>query len=418
MKFRLWLDHIETPPHMPHLFWRDSLEEAERLESRFLPLEDVRRMERELEDEEYVDMRLSREFPYKMDRIFRGDGHKEKLSERIRDMMDSGDLAKSRPDLYWGEYGLVSRLDLFGDSAESALNYTREYSEFFRKRKKYINYGEIEKADISPEGREKVLRLKDVYDAVFDYIRLARRVGRAARSFIASRNHRAKAFYAGEDETKTIPGAGGLNVLYHATPYVREIVREGFKTKEEVGRESLGGNTDGGISFTADLRVAREIAKCFVEMIHIAKGKMTVNDVLKMINSERKRGDMPWALKDYVNKARQRQWQWGNPRTRELSKRTGIPMPGKPYEINDRKEAFDLYRRYLAWSDRRYDPLFFGVDPSNFESMDEANVGVVAARVDMSKVMSYHHSMEEYRVPVGAIMKVGVPGRFGSPRGS
>jgi hypothetical protein len=36
----------------------------------------------------------------------------------------------------------------------------------------------------------------------------------------------------------------------------------------------------------------------------------------------------------------------------------------------------------------------------------------------MSKVMSYHHSMEEYRVPVGAIMKVGVPGRFGSPRGS
>ena len=143
-----------------------------------------------------------------------------------------------------------------------------------------------------------------------------------------------------------------------------------------------------------------------MEVIRIAKGKMTVNDVLRMIGSERKKGDKPWALEDYINKARQRQWKWSNPATRDLSQRTGVPMPGKPYEINDRKEAFSLYRRYLSWSDKRYDPLFFGVDLRHFESMDEGNVGVVSAKVDMTKVIGYHQAMEEYRAPLDAILSV------------
>jgi hypothetical protein len=84
-------------------------------------------------------------------------------------------------------------------------------------------------------------------------------------------------------------------------------------------------------------------------------------------------------------------------------------MPGKPYEINDKKEAFDLYRKYLAWSDKRYDPLFFGVNINSFESMDEGNVGVVAAKVEMTKVISYHQSMEEYRAPIDSILGVYAP---------
>lgn len=401
------LERIETPPHMPYSFWRDAMAEAERLEAKLLPMKEVERMERELEDDEYVDMRLSRDFPYHITRMMDGDRGEKRLSERLRDMLDSSDLAKTRPDLYWGEYGVVSRVDVLGDSVEVATRYTREYSEFFRKKKKYINYGEIEKADLSPEGRDKVLRLKSVYDAVFDYVRLMKRVGRAVRSVVASRNHKLQAFYSGGDDTKVIPKTSEIEVLYHATPYVREIMRDGFKTKEDLGgRESLGGDTSGGISFTADLRVAREIAKCLVEVIRIAKGRMTVNDVLRLIGSERKKGDKPWALEDYINKAKQRQWKWSNPRTRELSNQTGVPMPGKPYEINDRQEAFSLYRRYLSWSDKRYDPLFFGVDLKHFESMDEGNVGVVAAKVNMAKVISYHQAMEEYRAPVEAVLSV------------
>lgn len=402
----LYLERIETPPHMPYSFWRDAMSEAEDLESKFMPMKKIEEMERELEDDEYVDMRLSRDFPYKIVRML-GEGGEKRLSERIRDMLDSSELANSRPDLYWGEYGVVSRVDALGDSIDVATRYTREYSEFFHKKKSYINYGEIEKADLSPEGREKVLKLKSVYEVVFNYIRLLKRVGRAVRSLLASRNHKMKASYSGGDETKILPNTGKVEVLYHATPYVREIIREGFKTKEQLGnRQSLGGDTSGGISFTADLRVAREIAKCFVEVIRIAKGKMTVNDVLRLIRSEKKKGEEPWALKDYINKARQRQWKWSNPHSRELSKRTGIPMPGKPYDINDKKEAFDLYRRYLSWSDKRYDPLFFGTDLNSFESLEEVNVGVVAAKVDMTKVIGYHYSMEEYRVPIDAILSI------------
>lgn len=400
------LERVETPPHMPYSFWREMIAEAERLESKFLTMKEVQKLERELEDDEYIDMRLSRDFPYQIARMMDERGDK-KVSERLKDMLDSSELAKRRPDLYWGEYGVVSRVDALGDSLEAATRYTREYSEFFHKKKGYVNYGEIEKADLTPEGREKVLRLKSVYDAVFNYVRLMKRVGRAVRAVVASRNHKMQSFWSGGDETKHIPQTGKVEVLYHATPYLREILREGFKTKEELGnRESLGGDTSGGISFTADLRVAREIAKCLVEVIRIAKGKMTVNDVLRMIGSERKKGDKPWALEDYINKARQRQWKWSNPATKDLSQRAGVPMPGKPYEINDREEAFSLYRRYLSWSDKRYDPLFFGVDLKHFESMDEGNVGVVSAKVDMTKVIGYHQAMEEYRAPLDAILSV------------
>ena len=410
MNFRTWIERVETPPHMPYSFWRDSLKEAEVLESKFMPMKEIQKMENELEDDEYVDMRLSRDFPHHVVTIIRGDGYQKKLSELIKDMLDSSELAKTHPDLYWGEYGVVPRMDVFGDKKDAATLYTREYSEFFRKKKKYVNYGEIERADLTPEGREKVIKLKSVYDAVFDYVKLMKKVGRATRAFIASRDHKAQSFYSGGDETKMIPKSGNAEVLYHATPYVREILREGFKTKEDLGnRESLGGNTSGGISFTADLNVAREIVKCLKEAIGIAKGRIKVNDVLKMINSERTKGEMPWALKDYVVKAQQRQWKWTNPATKDLAQRAGIPMPGKPYEINDKKEAFDLYRKYLAWSDKRYDPLFFGVNINSFEAMDEGNVGVVAAKVDMTKVISYHQTMEEYRAPINSILGVYAP---------
>ena len=410
MNFRTWIERVETPPHMPYSFWRDSLKEAEVLESKFMPMKEIQKMENELEDDEYVDMRLSRDFPHHVVTIIRGDGYQKKLSELIKDMLDSSELAKTHPDLYWGEYGVVPRMDVFGDKKDAATLYTREYSEFFRKKKKYVNYGEIERADLTPEGREKVLKIKSVYDAVFDYVKLMKKIGRATRALLASRNHRVQSFYSGGDETKMIPKVGNVEVLYHATPYVREILREGFKTKEDLGnRESLGGNTSGGISFTADLNVAREIVKCLKEAIGIAKGRIKVNDVLKMINSERTKGEMPWALKDYVVKAQQRQWKWTNPATKDLAQRAGIPMPGKPYEINDKKEAFDLYRKYLAWSDKRYDPLFFGVNINSFEAMDEGNVGVVAAKVDMTKVISYHQTMEEYRAPINSILGVYAP---------
>lgn len=408
--FRTWLEKVEIPPHMPHIFWRGVMEQAGDIEARLLPLKDIERIERELDEEEFVDMRLSRDFPHKIAAMLRGDGYEKMLSDKIRDMRDSADFARTNPEDYWGEYGVVARLDVFGDSKKAATHYARAYADFFLKKKKYNNYGEIERAEVEPEVRMKILKLKSAYDAVFDYTRLLKKVGRAARATMAHRAHRVKALYSGGDESKIVPQTGRVEVLHHATPYVKEILKDGFKTKENLGgRESLGGATDGGISFTADLNVAREIAKCIKEVIGIAKGKIKVNDVLKMISSERTKGEIPWALKDYINAAKSRQWKWNSKPARDLSKQTGIPLAGKPYELNDKKTAFDLYRRYLAWSDKRYDPLFFGVNIDGFGMMDEANVGVVSAKVDMTKVMSYHSAMEEYRSPLDAILSVAAP---------
>jgi len=71
---------------------------------------------------------------------------------------------------------------------------------------------------------------------------------------------------------------------------------------------------------------------------------------------------------------------------------------------SQRHHAWMLYRSYLGESRLRYDPLFYSVSIEDFENMDPRNVGVIAAKVNMSTVTEYLPSMEEYRVPVKGII--------------
>ena len=53
--FKVWLEAINVPPYMPHLWWKDTLEKAKFYESQFRSMKDLAKRCRMLEKEYGVD---------------------------------------------------------------------------------------------------------------------------------------------------------------------------------------------------------------------------------------------------------------------------------------------------------------------------------------------------------------------------
>jgi hypothetical protein len=69
--------------------------------------------------------------------------------------------------------------------------------------------------------------------------------------------------------------------VYHATTALRAIVRDGFKTRRELGGANmLGGGTDTAISFTLDLRTAESIAIGLRTIRRITLGEIGLGDLI------------------------------------------------------------------------------------------------------------------------------------------
>lgn len=268
--------------------------------------------------------------------------------------------------------------------------FMKHYSEVVLKEKEFENLIDmVEETD----QIKTIEEAKDKFRAVKEYIQFAKELDRELAAFkereniISSRHDRGGQKYPAHGKTET---------LYHATPFVREILAQGFKTKKEIGREVLGGATN-GISFTADKRIAKEIGHALQDVIKIARKQITLKDVIMMM----KRESIPikgsqWA-QDY--------W-WFAQKKNKASSWAGRQAFDPQNSVYDRDEhyVFDLYKHYLMSTKLRYNPLFFGVRIDQFGDLDPDNVGVIAARVDMEQVVEYLPSMEEFRVPVKAIL--------------
>ena len=74
---------------------------------------------------------------------------------------------------------------------------------------------------------------------------------------------------------------------------------------------------------------------------------------------------------------------------------------------DDKRIAFELFRLANLRRDEkglRYDPWFGFHNFENFANTNPNDIGVIKAKIDMSKVKSYHFAEEEYRVPKEAIV--------------
>jgi hypothetical protein len=171
--------------------------------------------------------------------------------------------------------------------------------------------------------------------------------------------------------------------LYHATANATSIFNSGFKL-DAAETQGIGGSTSirngsPGISFTSDLYVAKEIARCLKEAILIAKGYTNGYNILS------------WStMPDEILKSNE-------------------SINGKS-DLTSIEGSFDLYKVYLALDPSRYDPLFF-IHSSKmakiFGSKNEEDVGIIVAKVNLSKdEYEYLNSMHEYRVTASKVISV------------
>lgn len=419
LNFKQWVykENIEVPPHMPDIFWKDSLEKAKELESKFLSTNEIDRLERWLRDEEGWESRIDYDVGF-IYPILNDSGYKEKLSEKIESFLEilswkspsTEHIRKSLESLDFYQYNLFS---------SRHKDYISSYTNFFRTKKTRPNIdSETDFNEMSEEGKEKFKKLTSVYHAIMKYVKLIRKVSRKSRAVLDVLNRRVSGYYDKKQgrimseptDTPSREDIRDIEILYHATPFTREILSQGYKTKEELGNTNmLGGATDGGISFTADIEIAREIARCLREVILIARGEIKMQDVIKMVKRDRNNsypssdGGM-WPLRDFITSATY------NKRKKDFAKKE----PELAKKIDDRQElndlytpenVFQMYKNYLGYTKMRYNPLFFGADINSFRTLDLSNVGVLASRVDMNKAVKYLQSMEEYRVSVSGIVR-------------
>jgi len=166
-----------------------------------------------------------------------------------------------------------------------------------------------------------------------------------------------------------------VEYLYHATSNLPAILSQGFKyTKELDYPAGLGGSEDYVISFTSNPNIAKSIASLLKQSVKIAKGEISSEDIIK--------------------------------RYKRLNLITDKEIESCKYHQDDKEMAFCLFIRAMSNADEkglRYNP--FGtsrLDP--FFKTNINDIGVIKAKIDMSKVRSYLPAEEEYRIPKEAII--------------
>ena len=184
-------------------------------------------------------------------------------------------------------------------------------------------------------------------------------------------------------DSSWVPEHEKIEPRYHATVNAPKLYRTGFQTKVP-GPKGLGGAQSDkcgkpAISFTSDLRVAKEVMRGLKEAIMIAKGQVRLHDVID------------WA------------------------KRAGV---GKPIltsvKVNKRKDepgdVMFVYREYMMLQRKRYDPVFFGDMRQlmrDFKKLNPKDVGILVADIDMSnQCIKYLATMQEYRIAPEAVVKI------------
>jgi len=168
----------------------------------------------------------------------------------------------------------------------------------------------------------------------------------------------------------TAPPSGDVETMYHASVNAKEILRKGFSDTAPPERIGLGGSvatrsmtglSADAISFTYDLRVAKEIARAFKEVTMAARGELKAATILS------------WAKREGIE--------------RDVFLSYQSPFNGTK-DMNAPHDAVAMYLSYIAWQKRRYNPGFFKDSSSLQKSLSKINpnnIGVVVAKVDMAK---------------------------------
>jgi len=385
---------IQTPPHMPHLFYKETIAKLKELERKLKPMgvfwPKLEKIEAAIKgharDHFY---RLARYLPYN----FREKGIVKPYSDEIQTLIDYTNYKGVLP---WDVVKMINMKLSYGFNADPELNTRfwetvnkllgKEYSDgsgggyidnMIDEIKDIKNVFDPEEDGFTDTQAIAILEKgKELVRALAEYVKQINAYERKLKAYGDLLSRKIDAHFNSGGKEKPAKSEG-VDVLFHATPKVKEILANGFMINQT---QALGGHTDDAVSFTADFNIAVAIVRGIREAIAIARGHVSPEQVIQMAQKERidlrARGGETW-WKSYEKD------------------------PNRKIEV-----AWELFRHYLAYSNLRYDPLFFAVKPENFVDLDPANVGIIQAKVDLSKVKKYLYSMEEYRVPLEAIKSI------------
>lgn len=185
------------------------------------------------------------------------------------------------------------------------------------------------------------------------------------------------------DPHKYRPEHGEVETLYHATAYVRDIVRNGFQAEKPIDRKGLGNLGDQAtISFTHDLEVARVIMRAFKEIWMIAHHQLTGQQILGWARAE--------GVEDQVRKS------WRSD--------TSAPLPLA--RSADPRETVKLYRKWQWFGKLRTNPVLMSpwelVDIMADRTLQD--IGVISCDVRLTQDDPYLHGEAEFRLPADRVI--------------
>lgn len=184
------------------------------------------------------------------------------------------------------------------------------------------------------------------------------------------------------------PRAKGQHRLYHATAFKPEILRDGWQAETPTNRTGLGnlGATQATVSFTYDLKVAKDIARTLKELTEVVNGRVTEREIVS------------WAEHEGIDLQKLRADAYSSSNKRSAAE-------GVEYTLA-------LYNWYLAYNTvGRAHPVFTDMRKivKTFHGRSERDVGVLSCEVDLDHPeVLYMPGEREFRVPVPAILSTKV----------
>lgn len=262
------------------------------------------------------------------------------------------------------------------------------YAEYLKDMKEEFAGKSVENFVAYTCGEEAVASFMRCYNGMNNLISLVETMQSLMREFdsemgtwVRSQSRIRKTEFKTSDVSEQMPSHEPFEYLYHASSNVPAIMKVGFKTKKELGKPTgLGGGSSDLISFTSNPRIARSIANSLKMAVRVAKGEISFEDII------------------------QKYKRFGLVKDNDI-------WNAKGNSHDPKEQAFNLYRRILSEIQTKgigYNPVFGSPVFEEFSKTNLADIGVVIARIDMSKVQEYLPAEEEYRVPVGAISNVSV----------
>ncbi len=175
------------------------------------------------------------------------------------------------------------------------------------------------------------------------------------------------------------PDHEDTEILYHATAYAEEIVRDGFAEEKPIGRRGLGLFGDqSSISMTHSQNIAVQISRCLKEFCMIANGQLT----------------------------RKQMWSWID--KEHLRDKVVSTIGGMGILLDGIVGTAYLYNYYLWFSDIRQNPVFTNIEDitNSLVGRSVDSIGVLACVVALTGKEDYKSGESEFVVSPNQIKSV------------